>query len=333
MAKTFVLSDESLNSYGFWINTAGIDLKQFKNNPLVLWMHMRPWRGTKDEILPIGTIENLRIEDKRLLGDVTFDMNDAFAKAIASKVDGGFLRMGSIGFLPIETSRDEKWLKPGQTRETVVKCRLIEFSIVDIGSNDNSLALCADPVVCDNDQKPVTLSNNKECPVKLLDTINTKNIDKMEKIALKLGLKSNATEAEVLEALDVELEKAGRVESLSLKLSTIEQDKKNAQKAEAISLIDAAILAGKIDAKAKDAQISLFEKDFEAAKLSLASLPERTDVQGSIGKKSTAEYADLEKLSFSELDKKNLLGKVKSSYPDLYKLKFKEEFGSEPTNV
>jgi len=332
MAKTFVLSDENLNSYGFWINTAGIDLKQFKNNPLVLWMHMRPWRGTKDEILPIGTIENLRIEGKRLLGEVTFDTNDTFARAISDKVDGGFLRMGSISFLPIETSRDEKWLKPGQTRETVVKCRLIEFSIVDIGSNDNSLALCADPVVCDTEQKPVTLSNNAECPVKLLGTINNTNTDNMEKIALKLGLKSNATEAEILEAMEIQLEKAGRADSLTLKLSTIEKDKKDAQKAEAIKLVDAAILAGKIDAKAKDSQLTLFEKDFDAAKLSLESIADRPDVQGNFGKGGKGDFVELEKLSFNEMDKKGLLGKVKSTYPDLYKLKFKEEFGSEPTS-
>ena len=332
MAKTFVLSDESINSYGFWVLTSGIDLSQFKRNPLVLWMHSRPWRGTKDEVLPIGTIENLRIEDKKLIGDVVFDETDSFAKAISSKVDGGFLRMGSISFEPIETSKDTKWLKPGQTRETVVKCRLIEFSIVDIGSNNNSLALCADPIVCDAEQKPVFLASGNESPIKLLNEISKPNNTnlKMEQIALKVGLSANATEKEICDQIDTFLEKASRAESLSKKISDIETKQKEAMTSEATSLVEAAILSGKIDAKAKDSFLSLFEKDFENAKVTLAAMPDRPDFKNVLGKGHLGEAAELEKLSWEQLDKRNLLGKVKRDYPDLYKEKFKSEFNIEP---
>ncbi|PKO97068.1 MAG: hypothetical protein CVU12_02020 [Bacteroidetes bacterium HGW-Bacteroidetes-7] len=330
MAKTFVLSDESINSYGFWVVTSGIDLSQFKRNPLVLWMHSRPWRGTKDEVLPIGSIENLRVEDKKLLGDVVFDETDTFAKAISSKVDGGFLRMGSISFEPIETSKDTKWLKPGQTRETVVKCRLIEFSIVDIGSNNNSLALCADPIVCDAEQKPVFLASGNESPIKLLNEILKPNNNlKMEQIALKVGLPANATEKEICDQIDIHLEKASRAESLSKKISDIETKQKEAMKTEATSLVEAAILSGKIDAKAKESFLSLFDKDFENAKVTLAAMPDRPDFKNVLGKER-GEGSELEKLSWEELDKRNLLGKLKRSYPDLYKDKFKAQFNTEP---
>lgn len=55
MAKSFVIVDESkVNSFGFRTLVDGIDLKQFNKNPLMLWMHVRAFRGTKDEILPLG---------------------------------------------------------------------------------------------------------------------------------------------------------------------------------------------------------------------------------------------------------------------------------------
>jgi len=336
MAKTFVLSDENVNSYGFWVLTEGIDLEQFRKNPLMLWMHNRPWRGTKDEVLPIGHWENIRIEGTKLMGDAVFDEKDPFAVSIRDKVEAGHIRMASVRLEPVLASQEKKYFKSGQTREALIKSKLIETSIVDLGGNDDALVLCADPILTES-EKTILLSNNgQDCPVKLLGT-NTKqpNIENMEKIALKLGLKATETEPEILEALEVQLEKAGRAESLTLKLSTIEKDKKDAEKAEAIKLVDAAILAGKISAKARESQITLFEKDFEAAKLSLESIPERVDVQGNLGGANAAkgEYAAFEKLSFDQLDKQNLLGKVKSTYPELYKLKYKAQFGCDPTNV
>ena len=57
-----VISNQSLNSYGSRIMTAGIDIKQYKKNPIVLWMHIRPVIGSKEEPLPIGRMENIRVE-------------------------------------------------------------------------------------------------------------------------------------------------------------------------------------------------------------------------------------------------------------------------------
>ena len=42
MAKRIVISDESVNCYGTWISTAGMDISQYERNPVLLWMH---WRG------------------------------------------------------------------------------------------------------------------------------------------------------------------------------------------------------------------------------------------------------------------------------------------------
>ena len=131
---TFILSDESLNSYGFRVLTNGIDIKSFEKNPIMLSMHDR-------SILPIGKWENLRVEDKKLLGDAVFDDNDELARKIKSKVEQGILNATSIGIDIVELSEDRDLLEKGQYRPTVTKSRLFEVSIVDIPSNANALKL------------------------------------------------------------------------------------------------------------------------------------------------------------------------------------------------
>ena len=128
MNKTFILSDESLNSYGYKVLTSGIDLKQFKDNPIMFYNHNR-------ELGVIGRWENIRIEGSRLLADPVFDEADEFARKIKSKVENGFIKSASIGFYTEDRftwKYNERW---------VMKCRLKECSVVDIPSNENAMAL------------------------------------------------------------------------------------------------------------------------------------------------------------------------------------------------
>ena len=141
MAKEVVISNSRLNSRGYRILTEGIDLTQYTRNPVLLWQHNRPWRGTKDEVLPIGKMENLRVDGDNLIGTPVFDENDDFARQIKAKWEGGFLKMVSAGLEVIELSERAEHLVIGQTRATVSKSKLIEVSIVDIGANDDAIVL------------------------------------------------------------------------------------------------------------------------------------------------------------------------------------------------
>lgn len=68
----FICSDETLNSYGFYVLTAGIDMRKFLQNPIMLWNHSRSY-GSKNDVLPIGRWENLKVEGGRLMADAVFD--------------------------------------------------------------------------------------------------------------------------------------------------------------------------------------------------------------------------------------------------------------------
>lgn len=122
---TFLVSDETVNSYGFKVLTNGIDTKRFESNPIMLYMHERA--------NIIGRWENIRKENGQLFADAVFDIEDPTAKEIAGKVERGFLKSASIGITIAN-------LKDG----IVNSCELMEISIVDIGSNSNALRLYTD---------------------------------------------------------------------------------------------------------------------------------------------------------------------------------------------
>ncbi len=200
----FVLIDETIVSRGFWAVVSGIDLTQFKKNPIMYWMHQRPnsWSGSNDQILPIGRWENIKVETvnnvKAITADAVFDEKDEFAMKIKSKVDGGFIKMASAGLKPLVWSDDKKDIKPGQTRSTLIKSQMKEASIVDIGANDNAVRLYDENGLID-------LSDNNTNHIPILQLKQKKN---MKLIALKLGLNQDSSEAEISAKIDEILKKS-----------------------------------------------------------------------------------------------------------------------------
>ena len=175
---TFVLSDESVNSYGFVVLTEGIDTSAFERNPVMLYMHNRDGNV-------IGRWENIRKDGKRLLGDAVFDDSTELAATVKKQVEKGFLRSVSIGIEQIATEE----LNGVQT---VTKCRLIEASIVDIPSNENAVKLFR--------RTGGYVYNLKE-----LETDNTPEDLKTALIAL-LGLEKDADDKDIIEAVKMAIE-------------------------------------------------------------------------------------------------------------------------------
>lgn len=226
MAKEVIISTSGLNCYGGRVLTSGIDLTQFQKNPLLLWMHRRSFDR---DAMPIGRIDNLRIDGDRLIGMPVFDQNDEFAKKIESKWENGFLRMASAGIEIIETSDAPEHLLQGQTRRTITRCRLEEVSIVDMGGNDEALQLYdrSGKVLKlaageDSDALPLLAPEKNDDPTGTApdgkaDNQTNKSTQNMNKEILQLlGLSETATEQEAVGALRLLKEKADKVETLQL---------------------------------------------------------------------------------------------------------------------
>ncbi|TAN18821.1 MAG: hypothetical protein EPN37_04475 [Chitinophagaceae bacterium] len=318
-SKRFILSDSSLNKYGFRILTEGADLEQFKKNPIMLFMHTRSFKDSKDQVLPLGNWDDIEVKDGTISAVPVFDDNDEFAMKIADKVESGIFRMASAGVEPLSFTDNPKLILPGQKLATVDKWKMYEASIVDIGANDNALAL---------------YSNGN------LINLNTGGISafipqlkkekKMDLTALisSLELAKDTNPDEVLQMAVTKLV-ALNTENVSLKAKINDLEKK--QNEERITrLLDTAVAQGKIITNQKDFYAKLAANDFETTQKLIESIPAYKTVKEQLDEKGKKSNDKLFSLSWDELDKGDKLAELKSGYPEVYMEKFKEKFGKEP---
>jgi HK97 family phage prohead protease len=126
----YVLSDPTIDLVGDSINQDGWDLSQIRRNNPVHWNH-------DSTILPVGRLHNVRVRrpPPQLLGDVEFAVGvSEFADQVFRMVKAGFLRGGSVGFVPQEWEYDPKRHGINFHRQ-----KLIEFSITSQPCNENAL--------------------------------------------------------------------------------------------------------------------------------------------------------------------------------------------------
>lgn len=300
--------------------TSGVNLDEFRKNPVMLLNH-------NDYSLPIGRWENIRIVGGKILADAVFDEKDERAAEVMRKVDNDFIRMASIGAWPPEEKSDAYSLMlPGQRYPTVTKWTVREASIVTIGANHNALAFY------DKSTQEVIDLTVAGAIVRLMD--NSPKILNMSLLTQKLNLHDTANESEIVSAVQNLMDDNARLKSenktLTDAIDKANADRDAANKAEAVRLVDAAILTGKLDAKAKDATLAMFDKDFDNTKAMLEAIPKRQSIARQINSTGATNLADLKGKSWDELDKANKLTELKDKAPEIYAEKFKERFGVDP---
>lgn len=321
---TFILHDDSVNTYRFRMLTAGANLDEFRRNPVMFLHH-------NDYDLPIGRWENIRVEGSQILADAVFDELDDQAMKVKGKVDRGFIRMASIGaWAPEAKTEDPALMLPGQTGPTVTKWTVREASIVAIGANHNALRMYSRAT-----GEQIDLADT-DAVLRLMDDITLKS-NNMNTLKTILKLQDNASDADIeaavqnLQQENESLKQANTTladENKKLKdeATAAEQVRLQAQKDEAVALVDAAVRDGRLHANGKEAIIALFDVNFEKAKATLEAIPKPKSVVAAI-QASEVELKDWANKSWSELDRAGLLLKLKDAAPDLYEQKFKEEFG------
>ena len=238
------MSDETLNCYGTWLKTDGMDHEQFDRNPVLLWMHQR---GNI-----IGMMKDIRVEDGEITGEPYFDEVRPDSKLAKQQYEKGTLRMGSPGFDILEWSEDTALLKPGQTRPTITKSKLLEYSLVDVGGNDSNIVLS-------HEGKVLNLAAGEHCDFLPLLKANKTNSEfksqtemneHFKAIALKLGLPETATEAEILNKIGMVLAFQTANAELRSQLETL-------QLAGVTLMVDDAVKAGKFNADKREHFIKL----------------------------------------------------------------------------
>lgn len=298
------ITDESINSYGFWVLTSGGDLTGFVQNPVLLYDH--------DRQRPIGILKDIIVATNgEITGVPEFDEEDKFAASISRKYQKGHLRAASMGFTVLEWSEAPTFIKPGQARPTVTKWTLKEVSITTVPSNRNAVQLY------DLDGNAIQLSDTGDDAVPLLTlTSKPKQLTmEMKPLATLLSLSDTATMA------DIELATRSLIDKLNVandKIKALETARAQAIAAEVDAEIQLALKDGRLTEDQTASWRKLFAADHESA---LASLKSLTPVQ----KLKDFPSGGKEKLlhegkTFEELERDNpeTLKKLKQDNPAMF---------------
>ena len=294
----FILNDEAVvNSYGFRILTAGIDLTRFKLNPVMLDGHIQSNQNV------IGSWKDITIEGGKLLAEPMFDMEDENAKLIAGKVERGVIKGASMGIM--FSKKD----LANENGEMVLKnCSLFEVSIVAVPSNANALRL-------QMDGKELTEKEINELCLSLTDkTINTDNSMKIQLtqlalVALGMNASTKELSADEIETAILALSKTR--DELKEKLTLSEEqlnafvNKEKAQRESLITqMLDNAVKTGKITADKRQTFADLAAQNFELAKATLEALPAKKSFGAGVttptGTTGVVTMDDFQKLSLDE---------------------------------
>lgn len=332
--RLFKVSDESLNSYGFRVLSSGGNFERFNKNPIALYNHMRPWRGTNDEILPIGTWSDIKVSKS---GEITAlfhpDTEEEFSRKIAKKVENKVIVAASIGIIALEWSEDPKHLLPGQRSATVTKWELREISLVDIPSNANAVQLY------DEHGKAINLSDQGAIPIPALSTKPTETIitsqqnQKMElkSLCVALGLAEDSNPA-AIELAVIKLNQ--KLQTSENRIVKLEADLASGRSEEASSLIAKALSEKRISPTQEQPFKELFAKDFEATKKLLSGMAPQVTLSGYTQPNSSQKPPETLKYNgkkFSELSKEepDTLVWLKGNDFETFKALFKSEYGSD----
>lgn len=119
----FVVSTNALDAHGERIDVDGIDIKDYKKNPVVLWGH----DGFN---LPIAKATKIWKESGKLMARAKFYLKDDFARKVYEYIVDGYLNAVSIGGMVKE------W---GEDGMTIKALNMKEFSVVSIPANQEAL--------------------------------------------------------------------------------------------------------------------------------------------------------------------------------------------------
>lgn len=327
--REFLLTDDSVNCYGFRLLTSGYLKEEFLRNPIGYYMHDRDG----------GVVvkwEDLRGDGDKVFAKPVINMSNDRGQQTVDEIENGFLNGASVGHIvALEFSEDPKMMLPGQTGPTITKWYHRECSLCDVPGNMNALALY------DKDGNEIKLADFK--------LKSQTQIQNMKQIILtagdmaKLNLTDTATAAEVTTKIDNLAAEAAKVPQLVQELAAANDAKKvavdalAAEKAANVKADVAGQLKAAMDAKQiTKEQHDLFAIQYEGKPAELkallatmrpfASVLDKTDLSDA----DAAELKELAAKTGDELFKTDKLERLKELSASLFKVKYKEAFGAEP---
>jgi hypothetical protein len=322
--KEYLLTDNSVNSYGFRLLTSGYLMDEYKKNPIGYFFHGKAADHPREQGVLVRW-EDLRMDGDKVYGKPVINLNHPRGQKTVEEIESGFLNAASVGHLIVlDISTDAKDTLPGQTGPTVTKWFNRECSLVDIPGNFNALALY------DKDENPIELANLAD----LFSKPKNYNMKKIELTAAQLAainLSADADDAKFAQAFNDLVAKAKQVDALTAEKTTLQTElsnlKKEGVKKEVQDLIAKGVEGKKLTVEmGKKLEVTYAENPTGLKDL-IDTMPAYQSVTEKITKeedKNSKEYQDLAAKSGNDLLASGEMVKVKEKYPDLYKAKIEE---------
>lgn len=308
--KIVLCDSNTINSYGFRTDVAGIDLARFKKNPVMLYNH--------DPLQVIGRWENVTKDGDKLTAEPVFDMEDPFAAEIARKVEQGFIKGCSMGIV-IKNLTQTKGI------DTATNSVLLEASIVSIPADENALVVYED----EKQQKKLSINEFNKLFYQMENKGNNKPIDNSQ---LTIG----NLQAELAAKNDI-------IADLTTQVNMLKKDLAEREFHEAEQAVDNAVKEGTIPANVKNIVLAFYLDKPEDTKELLGSLSmkltekkqnevSKEQVENQVTLSSLIKQKTKEKRTWDELDKAGELKRLKEINPEEFRRLFFEKFGKELTN-
>ena len=136
-AHRMVIAANERSRNGDEVNLRGINFKNYRKNPVVLWSHDSYGGIPIAKTLKIGHDDQGRIE-----ADFEFNSEDEFAARVENGWNGGFIRAASIRFMP--TKVVEMLDEQGRVdRLRIEESELLEWSLVAVPADPDSVRAAA----------------------------------------------------------------------------------------------------------------------------------------------------------------------------------------------
>lgn len=314
--KDFLLTDSSVNSYGYRLLTSGYLMDEFKKNPIGFYMHERD-KGV------LVKWDDLRMDGDKVFGKPCINLSHPRGQQTCDEVENGFLNAASCGhFVVLGVSDKPEDYESDQTGPSVNKWFNRECSLVDIPGNFNALNQ-----LFDENENPIKLENLADLKPQI------KNMTKLfftpEQIT-KMNLKADADQASVETAFENLVATAAKVPGLEAAKKKAEDDLKALETSTTSEKVKNLLATGVAEGKITVEVSKVFEKDYATNPVGLEAVLKALPAYKSITKNlkpGEETQEDISKKTWDELDASGKLEDLKATDFEMFKDKFKKKFG------
>jgi hypothetical protein len=319
--KQFVLSDSSVNVYGFKLMTPGYQLAEFAKNPIGYYGH-----DSKDGVLVRW--EDLKLDGDRIVGTPVINMEHPRAARTVQEIEEGFLNSASVGKIHVVKYHLEDNADDPENPTLVADVWYNkECSLVDNPGNRNAMKVA----LCDSDGNEVTLADLKSVLNK------NRNMKKFElpcnsaELVRLLNLDDDATGETVLAGIRNLADENTRLTAENAQLKTEKTELEAAGlKKEVKALLDKGLADGKFNAKTSAELELTYAGNPTGLKKLIDGMGAYVPLSERIAGTLPANLRDLADKTYDDLDKAGKLELLKKEAPELYVEKYEIKFGKRP---